>query len=190
MKAEKTTKAAAYFVVILFFSVVQASLGQAQILTKLPPGELKKDPYVVKLDKMFVEWNTGRLQLPPKSKLQPFFEDRLKKIMEEKKYAYQDQKWAKTMRKKFEVLPEAVKPEKQLSNGAQALLVLLFSKGLADFKARVQLQKVREEMNLPLFMVFGHAQVETAKAGEAEIEFGRIINSLFLWWTTIWPFCE
>jgi len=175
-------------VAVLFVTGVNQP-AQAQILSQLP-GYLASDQYVKELDGMFQEWNVKRLELPPKSKLKDRFEDRLKKILSAKKYTYQDAKWADAMREKFAALPQKLEPEKPLSDSAQAVLVLVFSKELAAFRNQVALGKVRGELELPLFMVFGKAQSEATKAKEANISVGRIIGSLFWWWTSVWPFCD
>ncbi len=185
----KWSSRAAVVAALFVTGICATQLAEAQISAQLP-GYLAGDQYVKELDSMFLEWNTKKLALQPKSKLKEPFEDRLKKIVSTKKYAYQDQKWADGMREKFASLPEKLEPEKPLSNSAQAVLVLVFSKELAAFRNQVAVGKVRGELELPLFMVFGKAQSEATKAKEANIGVERIIGSLFWWWTTVWPFCD
>ncbi len=77
-----------------------------------------------------------------------------------------------------------------MTDPAARLLVLLFMKDLADFRKQVAVGKVREELNLPVFLVFASAQQEVIAAKRPEIDSDAVIKGLLSWWTTTWPFCD
>lgn len=165
------------------------SLAEAQVRGKLPT-QFRDDSYVVELDKMFEEWNAFKLSLPKRSSLAPIFEKRLKEIVTKKRYLYQTEDWAQGMRKRFADLKEELKPERKINDPAAQLLLLFLIKDLSDFKKQVPVAKVREELHLPVFLIFSSAQQEVKAADRLAIDSVAIVGSLLGWWTTIWPFCD
>lgn len=178
-------------VATLIFSVLMAPLGaEAQNIRPLLPTPYRDEPYVNELLKMFEEWNAKSLVLPEKAKLRVPFEQRLKIVLGRKKYAYQDEGWAKDMRAKFEAMPAVVKAELPLSAAPQATLTALYLKDTASFRKEVAFPKVREQLMLPLFLILGKAQEEAKDKKRSAIESFSVDQSLFFWWTTSWPFCD
>ncbi|SRR6266542_2070459 len=178
-------KAVAVVATAFSFAVSAAYYTGAQEL----PKHLADDPYVIELNKIFQQWNTHDLNLPPKSKLRPLFEKRLGEIVGEHRYSYQNAYWASGMQKQFDLLPEQLKPGKALDSRAQVVLVLLFLKDKAAFEQRVSADRVRDELNLPLFLILSSAQEIAVQNGAQTVGTDSAIKALLGWWTTIWPFC-
>src|SRR5207245_2539226 len=129
-------------------------------------------------------------QLPRKSKLAPLLEKRLEDILKrEKKRAYQTDAWARSIRNRFNAMPEEIKSERKLTERAALLLAYLFIDSLAEFKLQVPLTQARDELNLPLFMILGRAQEEAKSADRSTVDSRSLVASLASWWTSIWPFC-
>lgn len=174
-----------------FFSILMTPKdGEAQNIRALLQPPYRDDVYVDGLVKVFEEWNAKSLAVPEKAKLKEAFERRLRRVMDRKRYAYQDENWAKEMRAKFEAMPAVVKPEVAISIPAQVTLTALYLKDIADFKKEVVLPRVREELMLPVFLVLGKAQGDAVRVGKKDIESVFVGQSLFFWWTTTWPFCD
>ena len=182
------TRTVAFMVTLVCCSLFAQTIGEAQVRSKLPPY-LRDDPYLVELDKILEEWNAAKLSLPKKSALAAKFEKRLEETVGRGRYPYQTADWAEQMRKRFAGLREELKPERKINDQASLVLALLFNKGLADLKKQVPTANVREELHLPVFLIFSSAQ-EAVIATRREIDLDAIIASLFGWWTTTWPFCD
>jgi hypothetical protein len=153
-------------------------------IPKIPP-ELTEDKYVRELLVILDRWDKKDLGLPKKSDLQKRFESELSKLVDRRLYPYQTSSWANERLMRWKQLPEIVNPERPLTEGARHILVLLFAKNRTTLEKEIPSDRLKETLDLPLFLVLGRAQQDAAKAGRPRIEIATLVGSLFDWWTQI-----
>jgi hypothetical protein len=185
---------------VIGFAALLLSLvvGQSQLhpqTTVLPfvkqlPDQFSKDPYVIGFADMLDAWNAGKLELPSKADLRTAFQQNLSKTVQLKLYSYETEAWQADMLKNFDQLPATVKPEKMLDSAAGDVLMVLFLKDLDQFEKQVRPQEAKAVLSLPLFVILASAQQATIERKQTVINSNRVLESLFAWWTTTWPFCR
>ena len=184
---------------VVGFAALLLSLvgGQSQLypqaappFVKQLPDQFSKDPYVIGFADMLDAWNAGKLELPSKAYLRTAFQQNLSKTVQLKLYSYETEAWQADMLKNFDQLPATVKPEKMLDSAAGGILMVLFLKDLDQFEKQVSPQEAKAVLYLPLFVILGSAQQATIERKQTVINSNRVLESLFAWWTTTWPFCR
>lgn len=163
--------------------------AQQVSIPKIPP-ELTEDKYVRELLGILDRWDKKDLRLPKKSDLQKRFQSELSRLVDRRLYPYQTSSWANDRLARWKELPEVVNAERPLTDAARHVLVLLFAKNRIALEKEIPPDRLKETLDLPLFLVLGKAQQDAAKAGRPRIEIATLVGSLFDWWTQIWPFCD
>jgi hypothetical protein len=180
---------AAIFSLVAGHSQIHAQATVPPFVKQLP-DQFSKDPYVVTFADMLDAWNAGKLDLPSKANLRSAFQQGVSRTIQLKLYPYETEAWQADMLKNFDQLPATLKPEKMLDSAAGEILIVLFLKDLDQFEKQIKPEEAKGALYLPLFIILGTAQQASIERKQAVINSNRILESLFAWWTTTWPFCR
>jgi hypothetical protein len=174
---------------LLFGLSLSSGTAEDVGIPQLPP-ELVNDPYVEGFVDILSKWNDGSLQLPDKKDLRDNFEALLESKLKERPFGYETQEWANERRAKFEALPEQVFPKLPLDKDAAAELLALCSVNLPSLKRKIADPKnLLQEVPLAIYIVMSESQERALKEGGKAIAPIYVSESVFDWWTNVYPFC-